>query len=328
MLARFLAYTDRLWAIGRIGVLALIVTGITIFPVFARQIPVAREEPGQVGNFGSWEQRIGVRVSPAIVRASLGRFLWFVDTRVGQVFVVNSGNVQASVDIVVRGIKQDDEGRLTFTPGSEEVIEAINVSHSSFLLAPGASRMISISLDSDYAKRRDRAGLCAAMEVLCSPSIASGARASFLASAGVNIPVLVRLPGVRGYDLSLEDVCTRVDDEDGATRVRIKVRNGGGAYVVASGVLSFEIPGTGRDGSGVRFGASDHKIAPGLVLPGSGRWLEAKIPQGILNAGDYSAEVRISVEGKLCLRSSLAVKADEFGSILSCSPKGSSPGRP
>ncbi len=38
----------------------------------------------------------------------------------------------------------------------------------------------------------------------------------------------------------MEDVRTGAWDEDGAARVRIKVRNGGGAYAVASGVLSFE----------------------------------------------------------------------------------------
>lgn len=323
MLFRSSEDVDRLWTIRRIGALVLIAMGMAIFPMPAQQVPVACAEAARAGNFGLWKQRIGVRVSPAMVRANLGRFLWFVDTRVGQVAVFNSGNVQASVDITVRGIEQDEEGHLTFTPGPEEVIEALNVSQSSFLLAPGASRTINIAVDPGYAKRRDRVGLCAAMEVRCSPSIISGARASFLASPEVNVPVLVRLPAHRGHDLSLEDVCTGAGYEDGVNVVRIKVRNEGGAYVVASGVMSFETVGTDRN----RSSASDHKIAPGLILPGSARWLEAKIPQGSLTAGDYATEVKIFVDGKPCLRSSLVMKVDEFGSILSCDTRDSSPGR-
>lgn len=321
---RRLAYGDRLQVTCRIIALVLIAMGIAIFPVSAWQITTARTAAGQLGSYGLWDPRVGVRVVPAIVRADLGRFLWFVDTRVGQVAVYNLGNVQAAVDIAVRGIEQDEEGCLTFTPGSQEVTEAVSVSESHFLLAPGSSREIRIVLDSGYARRRDRAGLCAGIEVRCSPSVASGAQASSLASPGVNVPVLVRLPGNRGHDLSMEDVRTGAWDEDGAARVRIKVRNGGGAYAVASGVLSFEKAGTGRS----RSAPSEHKIAPGLVLPGGARWLEAKIPQGSLDAGDYSAEVRISVDGKPCLMSSLLVKADEFGSIMRLGPTGSSPGRP
>lgn len=324
MFLRSLADGDRLRASRRIGALVLMTMVIAILSISAQRIPAACAVAGHVGNLGFWEQRVGVRVYPAIVQADLGRFLWFVETRVGQVVVFNSGNVPTAVHIIVRGIEQDDEGRLTFTPASEEVIQAISVSESSFLLAPGASRGIRIAIDPNYAKRRDRIGLCAAIEVRCSPSTVSGARASFLASPEVNVPVLVRLPGMRGHDLSLEDVHAGVDDEDGVTRVRVKVRNQGGAHAIASGVLSFEMIGAGR----VRAASSDHKIAPGLVLPGSARWLEARIPHGSLIAGDYSAEVRINVDGKPCLSSSIAIKADEFGSILKCGSKGSAPARP
>jgi hypothetical protein len=303
----------------RVSAVVLIAMG-----VFFLSVPVRREIGAQASsggskgsNYGLGRQfRLGIKASPAIVQADLGRFLWFVDTKVGQVAISNPGNAEASVSIHIQGLAQDDEGRLRFIPATREIASALSVSKRSFSLAPGASRNVNLTLDSGYARRRDSAGLCAALKVRCLPSSSYACASSCVTSPGIMVPVLVRLPGNSENCIAVEDVCMRADDGDGTNRVRIKIRNEGGAYVVANGVLRLERKGSSSGDGGVL----GFQVAPGLVLPGCSRWLEAQIPRNRLRVGDYEASFEIEANGKTGLKSSFMMNVDQSGRVAICVP--------
>jgi len=215
------------------------------------------------------------------------------------------------IRIDVRGITQDGEGNFIFIPASEEVAAALSVSHSSFRLAPGVSRTIRITIDPRYVRRRDRFGLCAALEVRSSPSGRDGAAPGLSALPGINIPVIVRLPGNHVNRLSLEDVDIGESREDGMSAIRVKVRNRGETYILPGGTLSLEPEGGVRAKTG-KLGLA---VTPGLVLPGCARWLEAEIPQGSLNVGHYEATLIMSVNGKTVLNERFMLKMNEDGCV-------------
>ncbi len=233
-----------------------------------------------------------LEISPVIIQKELGRFLWLIDTRVGQFVVGNPGATPVVLRISSMGLAHDENGGVITLPCPSEVAAALTVSPSTPIsIAPGASVTIKVLLDRSYAGRPDRSGLCAALIVSGVPARCGSGAMGIEIGSSIVLPVMVKLPGRGCARLAMVGVCCE-GAWDGKSRpaLTVRVANEGGAYARVDGQVLIRA----ADGS------LDIKaaIVPALVLPGCVRACAVDLPSVGLPPGAYQASVQLRADGK------------------------------
>lgn len=214
---------------------------------------------------------VDVSVSPSLIQAELGSFLWIAQTEVGSVKIRNSGSSAVSLEMQFSDAMHDMWGSVR-AAGSSRAASILTVEPRYLVVMPGASGVVRIRADSSVALKKTL-GAAAVLSITARPVVsaatsigaASTATAAGTTSAGaatgarVDVTVLVKPSGARRAQGSPRwlwaDGLTV-----GADGAWIDVHNDGPFYTWASGKIEVR-----RGGSRVSVPVPDSLILPGCM---------------------------------------------------------------
>lgn len=247
-------------------------------------------------SIGATAAAVDVSVSPSLIQAELGSFLWIAQTEVGAVTVRNSGYATVTVTMQFNDAVHDMWGAVTAAQSNRAA--AVLTAEPRFLvLMPGASGIIRIRADSSVALEK-KLGAAAVLSVTACPAVAGAASAATAATAAaaagaaagarVDVTVLVRPAGARrGQGASPWLTVEGLGLSLGSGEAWMDVHNAGPFYAWTSGGIE------------VRRGSSrvQAPVPESLVLPGCTRRLALTGLGGVsLSEGRHEVVVRLPGE--------------------------------
>ncbi|MEA4883405.1 MAG: hypothetical protein VB144_07090 [Clostridia bacterium] len=235
---------------------------------------------------------ISVMLAPAVIEAELTRFLWHADTAAGAIAITNFASVSLSVNVKTYGVEHDANGHIDAMTVSTEESKALRVSPAAFVLKPGGSASVKLTVDPAYAADRAKNSLLAAVSFATRPAIQARA-GSYIAAESVFVaPVMLRFSGKWVRKISVVGVQATGGGDGSSPTLMVTVRNDGNTYARASAVLSHRMPGMKT--------ATELPVPSGVVFPGKVRVLEANLKDTRMPTGRWAAEVRLYADGVAC----------------------------
>ncbi len=233
---------------------------------------------------------VDVSVSPTLLQAELGSFLWIAETDVGSVTVRNLGRSTVAVTTQLSDAVHDIWGAVAAT-GSQGVAAVLTAEPGAMVLAPGAAGTVHIRADSSVAREK-KSGAAAVLRITAQPpaggadAAAKRAAASAATAARIDVTVLVKPAGAkRGHGasawLQVEGISA------GSDGVWMDVHNAGPFYAWTSGTVE------------VKQGASraSVRVPQSLIFPGCTRRLEL-IGLAEMNLAQGRHEVVVKLAGE------------------------------